>query len=145
MSEHALKYENNLCFWKIILKNYLLLLKWQLLLFWHKSKSRFSRFPPNNFFITLTPGRDGKRRRKVGRKTIKVGWNKQSRVSEWRQRWWLNSVWPDVWIKSGPFFPSFQIRSHSSFCLKSDVFQNGPKRLQKYLGYFCKKICSPNL
>ena len=37
-------------------KNYLLLLKWHILMFWLKGKSRFSRFPPKKSFITSTTG-----------------------------------------------------------------------------------------
>ena len=51
-------------------------------------------------------------------------------------------VWPDVEVKSSPNFRKViqkWLVSHSNFYLKSDVFQNSPKRHHAF-GQICEKI-----
>ena len=52
-----------------------------------------------------------------------------------------SGIWPDGGIVSAQIFPKVVPKStHSSLSFKSDVFETA-KKFNKYLGYFCKRIC----
>ena len=53
----------------------------------------------------------------------------------------LQSVWPDVAIKSSTIFS----KSCPKSMLISVTFSKWPKIVAKHLGYFCKELCSKEL
>ena len=56
--------------------------------------------------------------------------------------WW--SVWPDGEISSPIFYKSCPKSIHTDWCKKFH-FSQCPKIVAKYLGFFCKKLCSQEL
>ena len=70
-------------------------------------------------------------------------WHKM--LISFERSWDREPVWPDFGIKIIQIFLKVAQIVATSVSSYNDIFQNIPKKLPKFFGYFCKRICCQKL